>query len=756
MNKTVLESSEVLYESSGGAVRLGKALYVERSADADLVKRLRDFREIFVITAPRQSGKTSLWNKTQNALKDEKFNFCTLDFREVFGSPEESTRTHRGWSETLLRAMTRAYKLDLDELGQWLMANSDLPMTNLITEFHKDFLRSRLKGPIIVAFDEIDVVQQYHHFTDAFFEAIRAMASIRDKLDMSFVLIGINRPEDLLKVVQGAGFNIHTHPFVLRDFDADNNNHVSLWAEGYPVSEETVRLEIAKAILAASGGQPFVTACLFSEAYSRNLKTVSEVKDLIDEMVQKAMSGDWLASHFDSPRDFIVDHPNNAYRIIETYEQARKGPLVADKLRREIRAALLTSGLVHPAFNNEKNLVIKSPIYSKFFDNGWIERLKVKLGSEVFVGQMQSGSIQVDRPDKRICIINTGGMISTEIQPDGKSGIPADLTRFFQRFPELNQIAQVEAIALMAKDSSDMNPDDWKAIAEAIFSRRFQGFDGFVVAHGTDTLPHTASAVAFALGEGLSFPVVFVGSQVGPHVIHGDARINLMRAATVATNPIEGVSVPEVVAVVGDQIHRGVRVEKKDDSRFDGLHSPTWRTLGQISDDVDIPSNDVRAFDTRREMELRNEFSRKVFKIGLYPGLDPSYLLQFLDIDQIDGVIIETLGIGNVPTEGKWSLIPFIEQATALNIPVLLASQFPIQPRMTLNYEPAGPPLAAGAIAALNMSPPAAVTKFMWVLPQVQERISQGLPQDRKIEEIRKMMSINYVGELDEKPELRK
>jgi L-asparaginase/Glu-tRNA(Gln) amidotransferase subunit D len=267
--------------------------------------------------------------------------------------------------------------------------------------------------------------------------------------------------------------------------------------------------------------------------------------------------------------------------------------------------------------------------------------------------------------------------------------------------------------------------------------------------HGTDTLPHTASAVAYALGEGLSFPVVFVGSQTAPHVIHGDARINLMRACTLATRN----DIPEVVAVINDQIHRAVRVEKRDDFRFDGMHSPTFEPLGLIADRIEIKESLVRKLPKIPEITLRNEFSHNVFKIGLYPGLDPDFLKPILNDSNLEGVIIETLGIGNIPVEGKWSLIPFIEKATSLNIPVLLVSQFPIQPEMTAKYQPASAPLAAGAIGAANMAPPAAVTKFMWVLPQIRRRIDAGSVRiDDKRAEVARWMNLDFVGEVGLRP----
>jgi L-asparaginase/Glu-tRNA(Gln) amidotransferase subunit D len=148
-------------------------------------------------------------------------------------------------------------------------------------------------------------------------------------------------------------------------------------------------------------------------------------------------------------------------------------------------------------------------------------------------------------------------------------------------------------------------------------------------------------------------------------------------------------------------------------------------------------------------MELKNRFSRGVLRIALYPGLDPRFLLALLDNDFLEGIVIETLGVGNVPTEGRWSLVPLILRMTKAGIPVLLASQFPIRTGMAKEYKPAEAPIAAGALAALDMSSPAAVTKFMWVLPQVQEKIDSGtLPEQRKLQEIERMMTTNYVGEI--------
>jgi L-asparaginase len=727
------------YEFSGGPVRPNKSLYVGRNSDEQFHRAVVEKRDVFILTAPRQTGKTSLWFNALDHLRAHGFNTSLLDFRVVLGQPEENTRAAKGWTDTLLRATARRFDLDIQDLGHWIEANSKRSTTEQIVDFFKDFLRSRLKGPIIIAFDEIDVVQLYHYFTDNFFEAIRALAVERDALDLSFVMIGLNHPKDLLKTTPAGGFNISGLHISLEDFNPDDAPTVTAWADAYPIAGAD-RLAIAKAALTATGGQPFLTARLLEDARKSGVREEREFAPVVERLLEDAKDGKGaVGAHFASARDIVSERPNLSFRMLDVIERSRGTPVPIATLRGEVRAALVSTGLLR---ERNRAFIMKSPIYKDFFDDQWIADLKASIGTDV-PARAAFGSVGQSGEKKRVCIINTGGMISMELQPDGRIGAPHDLTAHFRAFPELFEIADFAAVPLMSKDSSDMNPDDWSAIANTIYQRRDQGFNGFVVVHGTDTLPYTASAVAYALGGNLSFPVVFVGSQTAPHVIHGDARINLMRACTLATY---GKDIPEVVAVIDDQIHRAVRVEKRDDFRFDGMHSPTFEPLGLIADRIEIKKSLIRKLPRLGpDIDLRNEFSHHVLKIGVYPGLDADFLRPVLDNPKLEGVIIETLGIGNIPIEGKWSLIPFIEQATTNDIPVLLVSQFPIQPELTAKYEPASAPLAAGAIGAANMAPPAAVTKFMWVLAQIAQKKLSGLD---KRDEVRKWMNIDFVGEV--------
>jgi|GEM_PF-3127294 len=85
-------------------------------------------------------------------------------------------------------------------------------------------------------------------------------------------------------------------------------------------------------------------------------------------------------------------------------------------------------------------------------------------------------------------------------------------------------------------------------MAQAIYERLDQGYRGFVIAHGTDTMDFSASALAFAFGDRLNLPIVFTGAQTTPEVVHGgdDARVNLLRAVKIACEDLRRWCSPSV------------------------------------------------------------------------------------------------------------------------------------------------------------------------------------------------------------------
>src|SRR2546423_386763 len=123
-------------------------------------------------------------------------------------------------------------------------------------------------------------------------------------------------------------------------------------------------------------------------------------------------------------------------------------------------------------------------------------------------------------PLPRVCLIYTGGTIGM-VREGGLIQPPSRPQRLTSLAPEIRNIARIEYVFILNKDSTNMNPRDWTLIATTIqtalntedgtWGQDRDPFAGVVVVHGTDTMHFSASAVAFALGANLNSPVVFTG-----------------------------------------------------------------------------------------------------------------------------------------------------------------------------------------------------------------------------------------------------
>ncbi len=347
----------------------------------------------------------------------------------------------------------------------------------------------------------------------------------------------------------------------------------------------------------------------------------------------------------------------------------------------------------------------------------------------------------------RICLIYTGGTIAM-IEDRARGLRPSDHPEaLLEMEPAIREVAEIDFVPLCNKDSANMTVRDWAAIAEAIHQRRNEGYRGFVVTHGTDTMHFTASAVAFALGPCLWFPVVFTGAQAPPFVRHGDARINLLRACKVAL-----VDIGEVVICFGDYVLRGCRAQKKDERKFDAFDSPAYPPLAFITESIE-----VRPFAERRtrkpqdaDIQLRAEFAPGVIEINLMPGLEPELVRPGLESPLCEGLILRCYGAGNVPNIEPFSFLPLIRRAVDLNKPVILTSQFPAAATAHSRYETGRDAVRAGAVSTHNMTHAAAVVKFRWVLAQVLARIAaRELAEDEKLRAVRQAMDTPMIGEMD-------
>src|SRR5688572_22606985 len=127
--------------------------------------------------------------------------------------------------------------------------------------------------------------------------------------------------------------------------------------------------------------------------------------------------------------------------------------------------------------------------------------------------RIQINTATPEKPRSRIMIIYTGGTFGMTYDANGVL-VPFDFSLILSQLPTLrNLFLDLTVISFDEPiDSSNINPDHWKAIGNIIVEN-YEDQNGFVVLHGTDTMSFTASALSFILG-GLTKPVIFTGAQL--------------------------------------------------------------------------------------------------------------------------------------------------------------------------------------------------------------------------------------------------
>jgi L-asparaginase len=179
-----------------------------------------------------------------------------------------------------------------------------------------------------------------------------------------------------------------------------------------------------------------------------------------------------------------------------------------------------------------------------------------------------------------ILIIYTGGTIGMVNDPSTGALVPVNFSDISDQVPELRKFGcRIRSISFdPVTDSSNMEPSTWVKIADTI-EKNYDGHDGFVILHGTDTMAYSASALSFML-ENLEKPVIFTGSQLPIGVLRTDGKENLITAIEIAAARNSGVPmVPEVCIYFDNKLMRGNRTTKISAEQFDAFASPNYPIL---------------------------------------------------------------------------------------------------------------------------------------------------------------------------------
>ena len=310
-----------------------------------------------------------------------------------------------------------------------------------------------------------------------------------------------------------------------------------------------------------------------------------------------------------------------------------------------------------------------------------------------------------------ILIIYTGGTIGMVKDYETNALKPFDFENLKTKIPELNLLeCSLKTTAFEHPiDSSDMSPDYWIKIAEIIESN-YEETDGFVVLTGTDTMSYTASALSFIL-ENLRKPVIFTGSQLPIGDLRTDAKENLITAIQVASAFENGGPVVQEVGLYFEyKLYRANRTTKVSAEQFEAFQSPNYPNLGESGVHLLFNRQFLNRSKTKLPLRVQKNLDANVVILKLFPGIQRTMVEHILNYPDLEGVVLETYGAGNGPTDSWFYkiLIKTIERG----IPVVNVTQCISGGVLMGLYETSTRMKSIGVINGKNITTEAALAKL--------------------------------------------
>jgi L-asparaginase len=322
----------------------------------------------------------------------------------------------------------------------------------------------------------------------------------------------------------------------------------------------------------------------------------------------------------------------------------------------------------------------------------------------------------------KILLIYTGGTIG--MMKDFETGAlkAFNFSKLLQRIPELKLLdCEIETVSFKKPiDSSNINPELWDQMA-AIIEENYAVFDGFVVLHGSDTMSYSASALGFML-ENLTKPVVFTGSQLPIGDLRTDAKENLITAIQIASLKAKNKPVIQEVCLYFEyKLYRGNRTTKINAEHFNAFSSPNYPALAESGVHLKVENSLFFKSKSSKKLVVHKNLDTNVFVLKLFPGINAAVMNAIIQIPNLKGIVLETYGAGNAPTE-IWFL-DSLREAINKGIHIVNVTQCSGGSVNMGQYETSTSLKEIGIISGKDITTEAAITKLMYLLA---ENVSQN------------------------------
>ena len=260
---------------------------------------------------------------------------------------------------------------------------------------------------------------------------------------------------------------------------------------------------------------------------------------------------------------------------------------------------------------------------------------------------------------KKILVLHTGGTIS--MQADASGAVVTSSDNPMNHVSNPLEGIQVHTLDFFNLPSPHIKPKHMLALYQKI-KEEAANYDGVVITHGTDTLEETAYFLDTM--EVPHMPIVLTGAMRSSNELGSDGVYNYLSALRVASD--DRAADKGVLVVMNDEIHAAKYVTKTHTTNVGTFQTPTHGPLGLIM------KQEILYFKTA-EPRVRFDLDHiqgLVPIISAYAGMTDE-LIDMLDLEQLDGLIIQAFGAGNVPKETAQKLESLLQRG----IPVALVSR---------------------------------------------------------------------------------
>lgn len=311
---------------------------------------------------------------------------------------------------------------------------------------------------------------------------------------------------------------------------------------------------------------------------------------------------------------------------------------------------------------------------------------------------------------KRILMIGTGGTIASGM---GAQGLAPELSsrQLLQFVPQVSELCTVVCIQLYSLDSTNLRPEHWLGLAGCI-RENYAQYDGFVIAHGTDTMAYTAAALSYLI-QGAKKPIVLTGAQKPISFDSTDSRVNLTDAFHCAVSDrLHG-----VLIVFNGKVIQGTRACKTRSKSYQAFSSINYPFLAVLQDGhlLQYMENDYQEAPT-----FHTCLQGGVGLLKLVPGVDAAlaeYMLQ-----THEALVIESFGVGGIPSYPGSRFLQVLEAGLQAGKTIVLTTQVQNEGSDVGVYQ-VGYQIKKSPhiLEAFDMTTEAIYGKLLWILAQTRD-----------------------------------